>query len=270
MVHVDYIVLTIPAQRAMMYRNGCLAAVGALSAGEPRTLYGAQGVQGSAGFCGNWNDGRLVVVATGGNASVVAEALRNILSGEPNVSVARMDVQATISVDNADTWIIKAVPSSRYQAFLITPCLSRSGATLYVGAPSSNARLRMYNKSAEANLPAPGGREWLRLEVQLRNRYADRAWYWYVKGHLAEHWYEWIDRMLSDDTAKAIDMVASAGLYWRTPDVEPIEDWINRRKRWYETMVLPGLRKLLAADPGYASFVVSSIQDQVAKQEGEE
>lgn len=86
-------------------------------------------------------------------------------------SIARIDVQRTVAVSDADDVVLHASSSPRYQRLLLDPRPGR-GATLYVGSPRSRGRLRVYNKSAQADLyPSIG--EYLRLEYQCRDYVAD-------------------------------------------------------------------------------------------------
>jgi hypothetical protein len=49
--------------------------------------------------------------------------------------------------------------------------IGEPGHTLYIGAPSSQARLRIYDKAAEQGVPG----DWLRIELQLRSKKARDA-----------------------------------------------------------------------------------------------
>ena len=86
--------------------------------------------------------------ASGSWAHAIARKLDRLLPVEGR-SVARIDVQATLAVHDADAIIRTTVPNRRYKGTLIQTVFGK-GATLYVGAPSSDARLRLYNKSAES------------------------------------------------------------------------------------------------------------------------
>jgi hypothetical protein len=161
--------------------------------------------------------------------------------------VARIDVQATLAVHDADAIIRTTVPSRRYKSTLIQS-VYESGATLYVGAPSSDARLRLYNKSAESGEYPEGGGEWLRAELQLRNRYADRMYAACLGSAIGGTALEFVRRMgdnnlyrlLRDNTSDAADAP-----YW---DEDSDLDWVGRRIHWLVHCVVPALRKLVLHD----------------------
>jgi hypothetical protein len=162
--------------------------------------------------------------------------------------VARIDVQATLAVHDADAIIRTTVPNRRYKSTLIQTVFGK-GATLYVGAPSSDARLRLYNKSAESGEYPDGGGEWLRAELQLRNRYADRMYAAFLGGAIGGTALEFARRMgdnnlyrlLRDNTSNTAEAP-----YW---DEDEDLDWITRRIHWLVHCVVPALRKLVLHDP---------------------
>jgi hypothetical protein len=189
----------------------------------------------------------LIYQASGSWAHAIARKLDRLLP-ETGRSVARIDVQATLAVHDADAIIRTTVPSRRYKSTLIQS-VYESGATLYVGAPSSDARLRLYNKSAESGeYPSDGG-EWLRAELQLRNRYADRMYAAYLGGAVGGTALEFVRRMgdnnlyrlLRDNTSDAAEAP-----YW---DEDSDLDWVGRRIHWLVHCVVPALRKLVLHDP---------------------
>jgi hypothetical protein len=208
---------------------------------------GARGWYGRSCFIGCWDNGMLIYQASGSWAHAIARKLDRLLP-ETGRSVARIDVQATLAVHDADAIIRTTVPNRRYKSTLIQS-VYESGATLYVGAPSSDARLRLYNKSAESGeYPSDGG-EWLRAELQLRNRYADRMYAAYLGGAVGGTALEFVRRMgdnnlyrlLRDNTSDAADAP-----YW---DEDSDLDWVGRRIHWLVHCVVPALRKLVLHDP---------------------
>jgi hypothetical protein len=224
--------------------------LGELMAGQVnqgRHPSGALGWYGRSCFLGAWDNGRLIYQASGSWAHAIASKLDRLLPVEGR-SVARIDVQATLAVHDADAIIRTTVPNRRYKSTLIQS-VYESGATLYVGAPSSDARLRLYNKSAESGeYPSDGG-EWLRAELQLRNRYADRMYAAYLGGAVGGTALEFVRRMgdnnlyrlLRDNTSDAAEAP-----YW---DEDSDLDWVGRRIHWLVHCVVPALRKLVLHDP---------------------
>jgi hypothetical protein len=162
--------------------------------------------------------------------------------------VARIDVQATLAVHDADAIIRTTVPSRRYKSTLVQT-LYGPGATLYVGAPSSDARLRLYNKSAESGEYPDGGGEWLRAELQLRNRYADRMYAACLGGAMGGTALEFVRRMGDNNLYRLLrdttDSIVDAP-YW---DEDSDLDWVGRRIHWMVHCVVPALRKLVLHDP---------------------
>lgn len=260
MASIDYVVATwmLPEASAPVMEQRLLSIVDARN-GKPATLYGARGMKGNRGFVGVWNDGRILLSASGATANQVAiEAFGS--TSPSGRSIARLDVQVTASIDNADGLIIKAIPSRRYKAALYTT-VNGAGATLYVGAPKSNARLRIYNKTAESGIAPDDGREYIRFEMQFRDQYAERAWTRFARGEGNQLLVDWVARMV-DDGVTAQWLYAWLGVYgsrYTEPVIEQDEDWVDRRKLWIERSVIPAVRKLLAVDPGYADVIQSLL-----------
>lgn len=218
---------------------------------------GARGWRCEGVFLGAFDDGRLIVEVSGFRSHALLPALREFLPKD-GLSVARMDVQCTVAVEDADAIIKATIPNKRYKSSLITNLWDK-GATLYVGAPSSDKRLRVYNKSAESgHFPASGG-EWLRVELQLRNDYADRMWRAFTRKAengtfleivrtMADNWLYRLIRDYADDGSAPV---------W-DEDTEA-SDWVERRMRWIEQTIVPALRRLLVAKPELYEQVVDLL-----------
>lgn len=206
---------------------------------------GARGWHANKAFVGIYDNGMLLIEATGSAAQVVADSVCDMLPHE-GLSVARVDLQATVWVGDADAIITTVVPSRRYRCTL-TRGLYERGSTLYVGAPSSDARLRAYNKTAESGLVPREGGEWLRVELQLRNRYADRAWLCWRKRCHDGLFLEYVRKMLDHRTYV---MLRDAIEYGDEPvlDEDVDDDWISRRVYWLRYTVVPALRRLALHD----------------------
>jgi len=245
---VDWITITVPD----WHNHDAMTPVllGELMAGnvsQGRHPSGALGWYGRSCFLGAWDNGRLIYQASGSWAHAIVRKLDRLLPVDGR-SVARIDVQATLAVHDADAIIRTTVPNRRYKSTLIQTVFGK-GATLYVGAPSSDARLRLYNKSAESGeYPSDGG-EWLRAELQLRNRYADRMYAACLGSAMGGTALEFVRRMcdnnlyrlLRDNTSSAADAP-----YW---DEDSDLDWVGRRIHWLVHCVVPALRKLVLHDP---------------------
>jgi hypothetical protein len=245
---VDWITITVPDWHNHDEMTPVL--LGELMAGhvsQGRHPSGAIGWYGRSCFLGTWDNGRLIYQASGSWAHAIVRKLDRLLPVDGR-SVARIDVQATLAVHDADAIIRTTVPNRRYKSTLIQTVFGK-GATLYVGAPSSDARLRLYNKSAESGEYPNDGGEWLRAELQLRNRYADRMYAAFLSGAGGGTALEFVRRMgdnnlyrlLRDNTSDLADAP-----YW---DEDSDLDWVGRRIHWLVHCVVPALRKLVLHDP---------------------
>jgi hypothetical protein len=203
---------------------------------------GAYGWRAKQVFIGSYDSGRLLIEASGVMAQAAIPVIAAILPTE-GLSVARLDAQATVAVPDADRMVKSVIPSRRYKCSLISN-LWDTGATLYVGAPSSERRLRVYNKTAESGeIPADGG-EWLRVEIQARDRYADRLYRAYMKGALTGVYLEYV-RAMADDVLYRLLRDSVCDLSAPTWDEdEDATDWVARRARWLRETIVPALRRL--------------------------
>ncbi len=231
---------------------------------------GAYGWRAKQVFLGSYGDGRTIIEASGIMAQAAIPVIAAILPVE-GLSVARIDVQATVAVKDADRLIKSIVPPKRYKSSLIVN-LWESGATLYVGAPSSDRRLRVYNKTAESGeMPSTGG-EWLRVEVQARNSYADRLYRAYLAGALAGTYMEYVRAMGDEWLYRLIrDAVydPTAPLW---DEDEDATDWVARRTRWLHDTIVPALRRLaIHSDEGrrLISEALSDILEGTEELDGE-
>lgn len=260
MTHCDYFVATFAYSERVHARLPVLYFIcGIEEDAKPVTLYGARARKGNHGSVGVWDDGRVLVVATGSDADGVARAIRTVdVEGR---SIARLDLQATLPYAGADELIQKLEPSGRYQAVRYH-AVNRRGHTLYVGAPSSAARLRVYNKTAEAGIVAPDGSELVRYELQCRDKYADAAYRALLAGAEDEYFMHWLRKMLRDtDVLNRVSAMLRTGEYDYSVQTATVDDeWIKRRKLWFETTVAPALRKLLAVEPDYIDVVQSLLK----------
>lgn len=207
---------------------------------------GARGWYGKSCFIGQWDNGMLIYQASGSWAHAIVRKLDRLLP-ETGRSVARIDVQATLAVHDADAIIRTTMPNRRYKSTLIQSVYDK-GATLYVGAPSSDARMRLYNKSAESGEYPDDGGEWLRAELQLRNKYADRMYKACLSGAMGGTALEFARRMGDNNLYRLLRDSTSTpaeALYW---DEDTDLDWIGRRIRWLVHCVVPALRKLVLHD----------------------
>jgi len=259
-IFADFFVCTVPEWEL---RNGALLpTMVARLVREPRKqdlMYGFYGWRGKQSFLGVNERGDMLFQATGSWASATAQAFTAFVD-KKEVSVARLDLQTTIRVENADRIVTTIRPSRRYKAYIYAQLFS-PGATLYIGAPASERRMRVYNKSAESGVYPESG-EWLRVELQTRNRYADRLWRACLKGCAEGNFLEAVRSMADENTYR---LLRDAGFDVDAPVFEPEDDepgdWLQRRVDWLAHTVMPALRKLvLHSDEGREAVRVAFEQ----------
>lgn len=189
-------------------------------------------------FVGSNHQGRWLMTVAGEPAHLALH-----LIGEPDetVSLARLDAQVTVLVADADEFIRECQGRSRYRQLLIDPAPNR-GLTRYVGAPASQARVRVYNKSVQSGIETPLG-ELLRVELQARDDLAERLYLAYHlngAGGLRGAAIAQIERML----------ILPEPVWLREPVVLPSEPpRAPRYETWLMETVLPALRKVAVSEP---------------------
>jgi len=197
---------------------------------------------------------RVMVSVTSSPAHAAALAIPRL----ETLSIARIDVQTTFISRDADLLIRSCEPSNRYQAFRIAPVHGR-GHTLYVGSPRSDKRLRIYNKSAESG-ETPNEGEYVRVELQLRDDYAERA-FTALRGGGLKGWYLHALKAMIDPFTFAIvrDSINDVEEYHE--DAAARDDWTQRRIIWVERSVIPALKRLFAARPDYLDTFNQMLYD---------
>lgn len=235
----DYLVYT--TTQADVARALYASALEDAAEGTPqyRIYMGAEGVQVGRRYVGSWRDGRWLIVATGSSAidpwRRVSEVAQGLVEGE---SVARVDLQLTYPVADADELIRGLVPHPRYKASRVVN-LSERGGTLYVGAAGSDKRLRVYNKSAQAGVGLAAG-ELVRVELQLRNHYADHALVVARAGGPRGLQAWWRQSVIGMVPALAYSLPTAEQAHI---DVEPAPRGDTSYKAWIERCVVPALGK---------------------------
>jgi len=206
-------------------------------------------------FVGQSSD-RIMIWASGQNAHYVARTIKTELFD--SYSVARMDLQITMTSLDADYMIEYIQPNKVYKCTKITN-LHEKGTTLYVGAPTSRVRLRIYNKTAESGIRSESGGEYVRFELQCRDQYADKAFV-AVRNNMARSFYlMMLKRMIDAYTFKLVEgAIRSADEELFIDDFPTSkDDPLSRKKRWLEQSVLPALRRLLVEDKDYVDNFVN-------------
>lgn len=226
---------------------------------RPYALYGYRGNRCGKFFLGE-TENRVLVQATGALANDVA--LRLPFPVEGGYSVARIDVQVTFAVKDADFLIRACEPSPVYKASRWIPVRSK-GETLYVGAPSSEVRLRLYNKTAEAGVSPPEGGEYLRVELQFRNRKADRMFLAFRARAPRFPFLAQLKRMIDAFTYQMVSNAINEGDQELFLEEEiPELDASSRRKAWLERSAVPALKRVLAEDPDYLDTFLRLLDNE--------
>jgi len=255
----DYAVLTVPLTESVEAMYPSLLGALILEPREPAKLYGYNGFRYGKTFVGQ-GASRVLICATGSATPVLFERLARLnLHGIP-VSAARIDVQLTMVSSNADYLINRVIPNARYQAIRIQG-VNSPGATLYIGSPRSELRARIYNKSAESgSYPDDGQGEYVRFELQMRDSYADKMYVALRGGYPRALYLSLIRRMVDPFTYAMVESELPHDEQRLEPCfVDDSESWVARRKRWVETQVVPGLRKLIAYDPSYLDVLIALL-----------
>jgi len=261
MIRCDYFVLT-------MLRNARVDAQYPSIIGqyvqEPRDdrIMQYRGYRGkNSTFVGQSED-RVIVWASGPQAHYVARTINTSITD--SFSVARMDLQVTITSLDADYWIECIHPSKVYKSTKIVN-LYEKGTTLYVGAATSNIRLRIYNKTAESGITPDGGGEFVRFEFQCRNQYADKAFVAFRNDMIRSFYLMMLKRMVDNYTYKLVEGAIRSSEEELFTDEFPSnkEDKISRKKRWLEQSVLPALRRLMIEDRDYVDNFIKMVYDGV-------
>lgn len=259
MATLDYIVATfVRDSRVEAVEPHILAS---LRDGKRMSLYGYSGMtHKSITYAVSYDGSRGMIAGTGSAAHDAATMLYSL--NVQGLSIARIDIQETLIVDNPDRTIMFLSPRKAYAATRIST-VHGEGETLYVGAPKSRARLRVYNKSAESGVAAENGK-YLRVEVQLRDRYADEAYRLWLDRKCDNVLGYWIGKMLDDASARDMLNLCRVLSVQRLGESEPDDvSWTDRRKMWFEKSVVPAMAKLFLLEPDYLQVAVRLLSGTV-------
>jgi len=259
MIRCDYFVITMPRNASADAHFPALVGQYVSKAREDRIMYyyGFRGDNGT--FVGQSND-RLMIWTSGHEAHYVARTLNTGIF--ESYSVARMDLQITMTCLDADYMIEYIQPAKVYKATKVVN-INEKGTTLYVGAPTSRVRLRVYNKTAESGIVPDGGGEYVRFELQCRNQYADKAFVAFRNNMARSFFLMLLKRMVDSYTLKLVEgAIRSADEELFFDDFPASkDDPMSRKKRWLEQSVLPALRRLLVEDKEYVDNFIRLLYD---------
>jgi len=259
MLRADFLVLTWPRTVAAEAAYPSIMSYW-LPDPKPAFLYGFCGYRSGKVFTGERED-RYLIQATGAIAHDVALAFP--LPVDHELSVARIDVQTTFVVRDADFFISACEPGKAYKAVRWS-AVGEPGQTLYVGAPSSDCRLRIYNKTAESGIKPLSVGDFIRFEIQFRNRYADRMFRAIraraPKFPFLSHLKKMVDSFTFETVKNHLESIEDE-LFPEEPIIET--DAISRRKAWLERSVIPALRKVLAEEPEYWEIFTKLLDNPI-------
>jgi hypothetical protein len=251
-VQVDYLVATVPVNSIEEHERNNLASL--VIEGDFRRLYGYAGFVKDKLFIGD-NGSRLLIQATGAKADDIVYLIK---PSWVRISVARIDLQVTTYVADADSVIRSTTPPTMYKSVRIIN-LNERGSTLYVGAPKSRIRLRMYNKTAEQGGQPTELGEHLRIELQLRNDAADRA-LMNIHAGSGDMYYMYHVKRMTDAYIASIVERALKNSNLRAMIETDTEKSIDSRKQWIEQSVIPALAKMSVLDSDYYKKLVERLQ----------
>ncbi len=226
---------------------------------EYRKLQGYEGVAVGNSFVGT-NEERAMAQFSGERANDAYYVLNH-----DKLHVSRIDLQLTVQTEAMDINEGKRClrdakhynkDLSRYQRRRIDFWLGDEGAdTLYVGAPSSERRLRIYNKEAQSE-DIRYTRCW-RYECVYRNDYATRLFF-----HLVSAYAEVTQFIVS----QVAEFCRERGITIRNLEhivavplerIVKVPTDVERKLKWLEHQVKPTLRKL--SEMGYGDQAAEAM-----------
>jgi hypothetical protein len=229
-----------------------------LEGGKPLAFRGFKGLAKDGVFVGYRHyDDRVLVQGIGSSANRAVLIFQQRSQGK-KCSVARFDAQVTFAVDDADRVIVFASPKKRYKSMRISQVFER-GDTLYVGSPKSAYRLRVYNKTAQANISPESG-EYIRFEITFRDSLADTAYRAYLEGDMDLYFLGYLGQMVDEVTYNLVKCIL-----FKNMAVEPRvfekdnDEGIEKTKVWLENVVMPCLQRLYLRDPEYVSSLIERL-----------
>lgn len=209
------------------------------------------------------SSGRMMLTMWGSNAHVFVYWLigQPLLATGISYSIARMDVQHTTVVPDADDLILGLQSSPRYQRLLLDPRPGR-GSTLYVGSPKSRARIRVYNKSVQADIhPDDASGEYVRIELQARDIVAEQIFSALLLH--PENIAETLHAVLHRKITAAIPSIANC-LGMPVAEIPPDEERQSPRyAEWLFHTVLPALRRIELVDKALYQRFLNALSIQL-------
>jgi len=249
---LDYLTATLPstAPTGSLWVFRCLAVLDTLEEMgyqvQPRTMMGYYGASAGNCFVGERDDGYLLQL-TGFHAN---NHFRDVYRSDMHVS--RLDVQMSVKYDVMPHYILmeayngatdsnsRLSPARRRKLVRITG--SDGGGTLYIGAPSSDQRGRLYNKEIQSQNP-DYERTW-RYEVVYRNQVAtELARYVPAELDARSLWSQSCVATWYSNRGVAIDGIG-ADKSFVMPLIKTLPSDVEKKLLWLERQVAPTVRYL--------------------------
>jgi len=208
-------------------------------------MYGYKGFLYDKVFVGD-NGDRMLLQATGSRSNDMLAYINKRWAG---LSVARIDLQVTVLVADADAIIRGIMPPKPYKSVRMLN-LNERGSTIYIGSPKSRCRLRIYNKSAELGEDRINDMEKLRVELQLRDEYADRGLINMLAGTGEAFMRHYLAKMSDAYVVSVVEQAFANSNLLAMTEVSSLKSE-DSRKEWLEHTVMPALFRLSVYDPGY-------------------
>jgi len=186
-------------------------------------------------------------------ADLLALRLMDLEGYHEDVSVRRVDMQRTIEVEANVGELIDGLDIADGYNYLRLRSSDRSGiegAGLYIGSPTSDIRLRVYDKGAQllssGQADAVGQRNLLRVELILRRRKARHFWDLasdYPDGKAEDY--------ILSQMIRRVPALETYLLEGRSAPVPPrmLEGREKQTERWLYDAVIPALVRYAAQEP---------------------
>ena len=174
---------------------------------------------------------------------------------ETGVTFTRLDLAIDaksegVNLDRIKTAIYRKEYSGRERVARTTDNAD-DGYSIYVGAPTSDRKMRLYNKAAEQALD---GIDWKRLELELHRRVSDtiaRAFCSGSMGNIHDAAWAIADKMLPDLLPATWKIFGKATDQISVPNIPHITD----TERWLINTVAPTIEKFRQENPNSIAIV---------------
>lgn len=131
-----------------------------------------------------------------------------------------------------------------------------TGYTFYIGSPSSERKLRIYDKAAAEGVPGP----WVRIELETKGDYAQSLAQSMLISGIPEAGRAFLRAFVQVTGVEWFtDALAGPEPAWLEPIVRPETD----RQRWYREQILPSIESDLYTGNRWVFSMVQALLDEV-------